>query len=106
MPVTPNFAWNTALSLLTIDPPGKFESTVRRLKIHYTPNIALSDVTIDCQLGGVFAPALRGPTPLGLVTQLAPALLPASAIPNAAIFQLPDDTGDSPAALLVANWRE
>jgi hypothetical protein len=104
MPITPNFAWNTVMSLLTIDPLGKFESTVHQLKIHYTPNIMLYDITIDCQLGGVFA--LRGPTPLGLVTQLAPALLPVSAIPNAAIFQLPQDMHPSPATLLVANWRE
>jgi hypothetical protein len=91
---------------MTITPPGKFESTLRRLKVHYTPDILLSDLTIPCQLGGAFAPILRGPTPSGLVTQLAPALLPASAIPDVATFHLPVNTMPSAAAQQVISWRE
>jgi hypothetical protein len=105
-PVTIGYTWLTVISLMTLSPPGKFESTLRRLKIHYTPNILLSDLTIPCQLGGAFAPILRGPTPLGLVTQLAPALLPTSAIPIAATFQLPVHTRPSATAQQVVSWRE
>jgi hypothetical protein len=105
-PVTIGYTWHTATSLITISPPGKFESTLRRLKIHYTPDILLSDLTILYQLGGAFAPILRGPTPVDLVTQLAPALLPMSAVPNAATFHLPVDTLPSVAAQQVVSWRE
>lgn len=94
------------ISLMTLSPLGKFETTMRRLKIHYTPDILLSDLTIPCQLGGAFAAVLRGPTPVGLVNQLAPALLPAAAAPDEDEFELPVNTRPSAAALQMDSWRE
>ena len=69
-------------------------------------NQLVTDLTAPCQLGGIFAPMLRGPTPAALVAQLAPTLYATSAIPNPATFDLPVNTRPSGAALQVNSWRE
>jgi hypothetical protein len=47
--------WNTMVALMSIEPPGKFETMVDGLMMQYVhqPNILI--VTPDVQLGGVFA---------------------------------------------------
>jgi hypothetical protein len=100
------YAYFVAISLMDISPLGKFEATMRGLKIHHTPNQLVTDLTAPCQLGGIFAPMLRGPTPEALVARLAPALYAASAIPNPATFDLPVNTRPSGTALQVNSWRE
>jgi hypothetical protein len=59
----PTATWTTILSLCQIDPPGKFQSTVRDLKMYLIKHI----VTQDIQLEGVYSQALIGPTPRNLV---------------------------------------
>lgn len=57
--------WEIMLQLMTIEPPGKLQSTVLGLKMHYV--LHEMDVTEALQFGGVFSPFLLGPTPAGLI---------------------------------------
>ena len=85
------------LNLLRIRPPGKLESTVKGLKAHHIPAWEL-DITRDVQLGGIYAPYLRGPTPANLVPGNVPAVVPED-------LHLPEFTKASPNALNLENWR-
>lgn len=58
----PAVAWSTMVALCTINPPGKFESTVRSLKMHYIDNPHCI-VTEDVQLGD------RGNEPIVVIVQ-------------------------------------
>lgn len=91
-------AYWTMLTLLRIPPPGKLESTIKGLKAHHIPAWDL-DITADIQLGGIYAPELRGPTPARLVPQHVPAVVPQH------MHRLPAFTKPSPNAQNVANWR-
>lgn len=98
--VFPAFAWTVMLSLCTINPAGKLESTVRGMKLHQIRSI----VTQDIQLGGMHAQALRGPTPRQLVTDAAAALMdPAPEVLNVAP-PTPQYTRASNASAIAANW--
>lgn len=83
--------------LLRIRPIGKLESTIKGLKAHHVPAWEL-DITEQVQLGGIYSPNLRGPTPADLVPQFMPAVVPAN-------LHLPDFTRVSPNALNLKNWR-
>ncbi|KIM62642.1 hypothetical protein SCLCIDRAFT_24931 [Scleroderma citrinum Foug A] len=92
-------AYWTMLMLMDIRPPGKLESTVKGLKLHYVSN-QLFDVTDDIQLGGAYSPRLQGPMPAGLVppnVQAAVLLVP--------LQRLPVYTRRSDEAMDVNNWR-
>ncbi|KIK80826.1 hypothetical protein PAXRUDRAFT_157605, partial [Paxillus rubicundulus Ve08.2h10] len=88
----------TMLSLMQICPPGKLQSTVKGLKVHYISYWVL-DVTHQVQLGGAFSPGLHGLTPAGLVPPNVPAALPFQA------ELLPDFTWESPKLLNIINWQ-
>ena len=47
----PALVWTTMVSLCHIDPPGKFESTIRGLKMHFIHNWLACIITQDVQLG-------------------------------------------------------
>jgi len=98
------FAWATMFALVNIQPPGKMESTVGGLKLHFFHLPAIQDVTADVQLGGVHATILRGPTPRNLVTPVAAALAVPPAIP-ALPPALPRYSHPSIGAGIPANWR-
>ena len=85
------------LSLLRIRPPGKLESTIKGLKAHHIPAWEL-DITESIQLGGIYAPNLRGPTPAHLVPGNVLAVVPED-------LHLPEFTKASPNALDLENWR-
>lgn len=85
------------LDLLLIRPPGKLESTIKGLKAYHMPIWEL-DITEDIQLGGRYAPNLRGPTPTGLVPDNVPAVIPGD-------VYLPEFTRPSLNALNHENWR-
>lgn len=87
----------TMLNLLRIRPAGKLESTIKGLKAHHTPDWEL-DVTERFQLGGLYSPNLRGPTPADLVPQFIPAAVPGN-------LYLPEFTKPSPNASNLGNWR-
>jgi hypothetical protein len=81
-----------------INPPGKLESTVIGLKMHFIQHLPEMDATDDLQLGGAFSTMLRGPTPAALVAQVPPgALIPAPVIPGVG-FVRPLGTRPSPLA--------
>jgi hypothetical protein len=86
-------------------PPGKLQSTIDGLKMHWISNLALFDVTADLRLGGVWSRALMGITPRNLVTPVIGLMLPPPVAP-AAGFPLPQSTRPSPAAGKTANWRQ
>jgi hypothetical protein len=91
------------LLLPNIQPPGKLESTVRGLMMHFI-QFPVQDVTASIQLGGAFSTVLRGPTPLGLVNPVAAALAVPPVIPPLPFF-VPLHTRPSAAAMNPANWR-
>ncbi|KAI6146031.1 hypothetical protein BKA82DRAFT_3965289 [Pisolithus tinctorius] len=91
-------AYWTMLSLMRIHPPGKLQSTVKGLKLHYIANDAF-DVTQQVQLGGIYSSRLQGPTPAGLVPPNLPAVIPPGPQP------LPHHTLQSAEAMDVNNWR-
>ena len=69
--------------LASILPPGKLQSTLKSLKMHYIHHLNEMDVTNQLQLGGEFSHTLRGPTPAGLVAQVPEGLLhPAPVVPG------------------------
>jgi hypothetical protein len=64
-------AWTTMAQLCQIPPPGKLQSTLLGLKMHYIP-VGDMDVTNNLRLGGAFSTALVGPTPAGRVARVHP----------------------------------
>ena len=87
-----------------IPPPGKLQSTLIGLKMHYIPHFEDMDVTNQLRLGrlgGEFSTTLRGPTPAALVFDLpAGALIPVPLIPGPGfvrpVYTRPSDMADDP----------
>ena len=97
--------WIVMVSLGQIQPPGKIQSTIRGLKMHFIHDLNEMDVTEQLRLGGAFSPALLGPTPAALVARVPAGLLhPAPAIPGAG-FVRPVGTRASAMADDPLNWR-
>ncbi|KAL4069523.1 hypothetical protein J3A83DRAFT_4189288 [Scleroderma citrinum] len=65
----------TILWLLRILPLGKFETTMKNIKMHLV-TIEEFNATPDIQLGGLNSPELEGPTLVGLVPPTIPAVVP------------------------------
>lgn len=101
MNTTALWTWFVMVLLPHINPPGKFESTIGALKMHFVHNANVLIVTPDIQLGGAFAAVVRGPTPANLVP---PGMVPAPAIP-AIVPVRPRHTHPSVAAGIAGNWR-
>ncbi|KAF8063284.1 hypothetical protein FPV67DRAFT_1451767 [Lyophyllum atratum] len=100
--------WLDMWDLRNIEPPMKFESTVKGCKMQYYRRLDLYDITRHIQLGGLGARALRGITPAGLVNtaqqrgaQLNPLPQPVFALPGG---RLPRGTRNSGNAQVLANW--
>lgn len=75
--------WTQMVSLALIRPPGKLQTTLRSLKMHYIQHLNEMDVTNQLQLGGELSPQLLGPTPVGLVAQVPDGLLdPVPVVPG------------------------
>jgi hypothetical protein len=91
-------AYWVMLSLLRMQPPGKFQSTVKGIKLHHIANWAF-DATHQIQLGGGYSQSLQGPTPAGLVPHNVPAFVPPQ------LQQLPCYTQGSEEAMDANNWR-
>ncbi|KAH9039293.1 hypothetical protein EDB85DRAFT_1859853 [Lactarius pseudohatsudake] len=101
----PVAVWMDMVGLCQIPPPGKLESTLSGLKMHYVHHLHDMDVTQQLQLGGAFSETLRGPTPVALVDQVPAGLLnPAPAIPGAG-FVRPVHTRPSAMADDLNNYR-
>lgn len=88
------FAWHTMLSLRNILPPGKFESTVKGLKMFSYSHFHLMEVSHHVRLGGLYSQSLRGPTPRDLVMQAlqTPGYIlipPPQPLPDNAVLDLP-----------------
>lgn len=86
------------LRLRSVSPPGKFQSTVKGLKMHHISDWAF-DVSEHIRLGGQFATRLDGITPRGLVPDNVQTAQPP------ADFDLPLHTKPSGAARNRNNWR-
>ena len=86
------------VSLMDIEPLGKFQSTLKSVKVHYLADPAGLDGTDSIRLGGVYSPHLRGPTPAHLVPGNVPAVAPQ------VLQGLPRYTKASAMALEVNNW--
>lgn len=80
----PVAVWMVMVQLCQIQPPGKLQSTLLSLKMHYIHHLNDMDVTNQLQLGGAFSTTLAGPTPQALVAQVPPGVLdPPPVIPGA-----------------------
>ncbi|KIM69238.1 hypothetical protein SCLCIDRAFT_19861 [Scleroderma citrinum Foug A] len=91
-------AYWAMIRLKRILPPGKFESTVKNVKMHLV-TLEGFDATPDIQLGGLYSPELEGPMPAGLVPPTIPAVAPPPGGP------LPKHTQDSEEVRDHNNWR-
>lgn len=60
------FTWNTMLSLRGIRPRGVLATVLQRMEMFSIPHPHSFIVTNNLQLGGLYSPALLGPTPAGL----------------------------------------
>jgi hypothetical protein len=98
--------WHAMFDLLLIQPPGKFETTVKGLRMQHYQNLALFSVTDDIRLGGAAVHTLRGPVPANLVPAfpLHP-IFPVPVVPGPG-FQVPVNTKRTLAAMDVNNWLE
>lgn len=92
-------AYMTMLSLMRIEPPGKLQSTLKGVKIHYLADPGGLDGTNTIELSGAYSTHLRGPTPAHLVPGNIPAVAPQVLQP------LPRFTSASEQALDMNNWR-
>ena len=59
--------WLVMVNLRMIEPPGKLQSTMKSLKMHFITDIASYDVTNRLRLGGLYSLGLPGPVPLNIV---------------------------------------
>ena len=101
----PVAVWTVMVQLCQIQPPGKLQSTLLGLKMHYIHHLNDMDVTNQLQLGGAFSTTLAGPTPQALVAQVPPGLLnPPPVIPGAG-FVRPVHTRPSAMADNPNNYR-
>ena len=91
-------AYWAMVRLKRILPPGKFETTVKSIKMHLV-TLEEFDATPDIQLGGLYSPELEGPTPAGLVPPTIPAVVPPPG------GRLPKHTLDSEEARDHNNWK-
>lgn len=62
------FCWYTMFTMMSIPPPGRMETTVKKLRMHSIVELGLQDVSNKVKLGGVYSRHIRGPMPLNLVT--------------------------------------
>ncbi|KAJ7226468.1 hypothetical protein B0H12DRAFT_997315, partial [Mycena haematopus] len=95
------YAWNAIWGLQGIEPPNKFSTTVRRLRINRLDNFATIEISARAQLGGGVT-YLWGPTPAGLIP--GGALLAPLPAPIVGPFAPPKDTQPGPGANNPANW--
>ena len=86
------------VQLCQIPPPGKLQSTLRSLKMHFIPHLPDMDVTNYLRLGGAFSTALAGPTPVALVDRVPPRVLDPAPIILGPDFVGPRYTRRSPRA--------
>ncbi|KAF8972292.1 hypothetical protein BDZ97DRAFT_1784071 [Flammula alnicola] len=101
----PVAVWMVMVQLCQIQPPGKLQSTLLSLKMHYIHHLNDMDVTNQLQLGGAFSTTLAGPTPQALVSQVPPGVLnPPPVIPGAG-FVRPVHTRPSAMADDPNNYR-
>jgi hypothetical protein len=102
-------SWQTMLELLFIEPPGKFESTVKGLHMQHYQSLPLFFVTDQIRLGGAFVQTMRGPIPAALALTAAAAanavIIPPPVIPVPG-FVVPVDTILTPAAQNPNNWLQ
>jgi hypothetical protein len=87
------------MRLRTLIPPGIFPTVVREIQMFHVLAAVLI-TTADIQLGGIYSPALSGPTPAGQVPPQVP-----SQPPNIAPNPLPRYISNSAAARQAGNWR-
>lgn len=93
------------MQLSVIQPPGKLESTLINLKMHYIHHQSDMDVTNQLWLGGAFSTTLQGPTPAALIAQVPAGILnPVPVIPSPG-FVRPAHTRPSTAADDPNNYR-
>ena len=92
-------AYMSMMSLMRINPPGKLQSTLKSVKIHYLADPRGHNGTDAMRLGGIYSPYLRGPTPANLVPGNVPAVAPLE------LEQLPRYTRPSVQAFNADNWR-
>ncbi|KIL60307.1 hypothetical protein M378DRAFT_180510 [Amanita muscaria Koide BX008] len=101
----PVAVWMVMVQLCRIQPPGKLQSTLLSLKMHYIHHLNDMDVTNQLQLGRAFSTTLAGPTPQALVAQVPPGVLnPPPVIPGAG-FVRPVHTRPSAMADDPNNYR-
>jgi len=93
-------AYITMVSLMSINPPGKLQSTLKGIKVHYLAHPRGLDGSDAMLLSGAYSPHLRGPTPAHLV----PGNIIAVA-PQVPLQPLPRFTRASVWALNMNNWR-
>ncbi|KIM54425.1 hypothetical protein SCLCIDRAFT_136861 [Scleroderma citrinum Foug A] len=93
-------AYITMVSLMSINPPGKLQSTLKGIKVHYLAHPRGLDGSDAMRLGGAYSPHLRGPTPAGLVPGNV-----AAVAPQVPLQPLPRFTKASERALNMNNWR-
>ena len=93
-------AYMTMVSLMSINPPGKLQSMLKGVKIHYLAHPRGLDGTDAIRLGGAYSLNLVGPTPARLVPENVVAVAP-----QVPLQQLPRFTKPSQGALNPNNWR-
>ena len=93
-------AYITMVSLMSINPPGKLQSTLKGIKVHYLAHPRGLDGSDAMRLGGAYSPHLWGPTPAGLVPGNV-----AAVAPQVPLQPLPRFTKASERALNMNNWR-
>jgi hypothetical protein len=97
-------AWGVMLAMAQLPPPGRIQTTARRLLLYRSPNRFHYDATPLFQPGAALFPALEGPTPRGLVPVNAWGFFVHPPAPMQALPELPYGTRDSDAARIPENW--
>ena len=86
--LNPVAMWVVMVQFCLIQPPGKLQSTLHGLIMHYIHHLNNMDITHQVWLGGAFSTTLTGPTPYGLVAQVPPGMLnPPPVVPHAGFIR-------------------
>jgi len=95
--------WRTMMSLKYTDPPGRFETIIKAVKMYFMQIRVIFDPTDSVRLGGEMSHHLRGPTPRILVLPVEDILdhIPVQAPPG---FRIPKHTRHSNPAENPVNW--
>jgi hypothetical protein len=81
-PRHPIFVWTSMIHLVHIAPPGRLQTNLLSLKMHYLPFMNEMDVTVRVRLGGDISDTLLGATPVGLIPDDVLEQEPAPVIPG------------------------